>query len=57
MKRILVLMMFLPMLWGCATQSGYETVEDVYSAELKLPGEICVSLPMDAVALTASTDT
>lgn len=57
MKRILVLMMFLPMLYGCVTQIKYESVEDVYSSVLPLPGEICVSLPMDAVALTASTDT
>ena len=56
MKRFLVFMMILPMLCGCAQGMQFESVEDVYASEQPLPGEICVTLPLDAVALTASTD-
>ena len=56
MKRILTLMVFVPLLFGCGTQMEYESVEDVYSLSVPVPGEICVTLPVDAVALSAVTD-
>lgn len=56
MKKVLALLLLLLMLAGCAEQTVYESVLDVYSVAERKPGEIRMSLPEEASVLTSSAD-
>ena len=56
MKRTMMLLMLLLMLWGCGTQPVWEQVEDVYSGSEPAAGKVEVSLPEGATVLTSAAD-